>query len=171
MGNSSSDFIPLNVAVLTVSDRHSVDSDSSGSYLHEALTEAGHQMLDRAIVPDNRYRIRAVVSSWIASRDMQVVLINGGTGFNDQNCTPEAIGPLFDREVEGFGELFRMISWEDIATSTVQSRALAGIANGTLIFAVPGSTGACQLAWERIIQPQLDARTRPCHFVSHLKKP
>lgn len=171
MGNSSSDFIPLNVAVLTVSDRHSVDSDSSGSYLHEALTEAGHQMLDRAIVPDNRYRIRAVVSSWIASRDVQVVLINGGTGFNDKNCTPEAIGPLFDREVEGFGELFRMISWEDIATSTVQSRALAGIANGTLIFAVPGSTGACQLAWERIIQPQLDARTRPCHFVSHLKKP
>lgn len=171
MGNSSSDFIPLNVAVLTVSDRHSVDSDSSGSYLHEALTEAGHQVLDRAIVPDNRYRIRAVVSSWIASRDVQVVLINGGTGFNDKNCTPEAIGLLFDREVEGFGELFRMISWEDIATSTVQSRALAGIANGTLIFAVPGSTGACQLAWERIIQPQLDARTRPCHFVSHLKKP
>lgn len=171
MGKSSSDFIPLNVAVLTVSNRHNADSDSSGSYLHEALIEVGHQVLDRAIVADNRYRIRAVLSSWIASRDVQVVLINGGTGFNDKNCTPEAIGPLFDREVEGFGELFRMISWEDIATSTLQSRALAGIANGTLIFAVPGSTGACQLAWERIIQHQLDSRTRPCHFVSHLKKP
>ncbi|MCK8421182.1 molybdopterin-binding protein, partial [Erwinia amylovora] len=97
-------------------------------------------------------------------------LINGGTGFNDTNATPEAIGPLDDREVAGFGELFRMISWEDIATSTLQSRALAGIANGTLIFAIPGSSAACQLAWERIIQHQLDARTRPCHFVSHLKK-
>ncbi|ATZ11083.1 molybdenum cofactor biosynthesis protein B [Erwinia amylovora] len=170
MAKGSSDFIPLNVAVMTVSDRHSADSDSSGSYLQEALAAVGHQVLDRAIVPDNRYRIRAVVSSWIASTDVQVVLINGGTGFNDTNATPEAIGPLFDREVAGFGELFRMISWEDIATSTLQSRALAGIANGTLIFAIPGSTAACQLAWERIIQHQLDARTRPCHFVSHLKK-
>ncbi|AUX72164.1 molybdenum cofactor biosynthesis protein B [Erwinia pyrifoliae] len=170
MGKGSSDFIPLNVAVMTVSDRHSADSDSSGSYLREALAGAGHQVLDHAIVPDNRYRIRAVVSSWIASKDVQVVLINGGTGFNEKNATPEALRPLFDREVEGFGELFRMISWEDIATATLQSRALAGIANGTLIFAVPGSTAACQLAWERIIQHQLDARTRPCHFVSHLKK-
>jgi len=171
MSKTSTDFTPLNVAVLTVSDRHTAESDSSGSYLREAATEAGHQVLDHAIVPDNRYRIRAVVSSWIASSDVQVVLINGGTGFNEKNSTPEALLPLFDREVAGFGELFRMISWEDIGTSTVQSRAVAGVANQTLILAVPGSTSACQLAWERIIQPQLDARTRPCNFVSHVKKP
>ncbi|MBD8163058.1 molybdenum cofactor biosynthesis protein B [Erwinia persicina] len=170
MGKSTTDFLPLNVAVLTVSDRHTAETDSSGDYLREALTEAGHHVVDRAIVADNRYRIRAVVSRWIASSDVQVVLINGGTGFNEKNCTPEALLPLFDREIEGFGELFRMISYEDIGTSTLQSRAVAGLANETLIFAMPGSTGGCQLAWERIIQDQLDARTRPCHFVSHVKK-
>ena len=170
MGKNITDFISLNVAVLTVSDRHTAESDSAGLYLREAASEAGHQVLDHAIVADNRYRIRAVVSRWIASLDVQVVLINGGTGFNEKNSTPEALLPLFDREVEGFGELFRMVSFEDIGTSTVQSRAVAGVANQTLIFAVPGSTGACQLAWERIIQEQLDARTRPCNFVSHVKK-
>ncbi|AXU95870.1 MAG TPA: molybdenum cofactor biosynthesis protein B [Erwinia persicina] len=170
MGKGTTDFLPLNVAVLTVSDRHTAETDSSGDYLREALTEAGHHAVDRAIVADNRYRIRAVVSRWIASSDVQVVLINGGTGFNEKNCTPEALLPLFDREIEGFGELFRMISYEDIGTSTLQSRAVAGLANETLIFAMPGSTGGCQLAWERIIQDQLDARTRPCHFVSHVKK-
>lgn len=170
MGKNITDFISLNVAVLTVSDRHTAESDSAGLYLREAASEAGHQVLDHAIVGDNRYRIRAVVSRWIASLDVQVVLINGGTGFNEKNSTPEALLPLFDREVEGFGELFRMVSFEDIGTSTVQSRAVAGVANQTLIFAVPGSTGACQLAWERIIQEQLDARTRPCNFVSHVKK-
>lgn len=171
MGKGSTDFIPLNVAVLTVSDRHTAETDSSGDYLREALAEAGHHTVDSAIVADNRYGIRAEVSRWIASRDVQVVLINGGTGFNEKNATPEALLPLFDREIEGFGELFRMISYEDIGTSTLQSRAVAGLANQTLIFAIPGSTGACQLAWERIIQDQLDARTRPCHFVSHVKKP
>ncbi|MEN5016244.1 molybdenum cofactor biosynthesis protein B [Erwinia sp. Eh17-17] len=171
MGKSTMDFLPLNVAVLTVSDRHTADTDSSGDYLREALAEAGHHAVDRAIVADNRYRIRAVVSRWIASSDVQVVLINGGTGFNEKNCTPEALLPLFDREIEGFGELFRMISYEDIGTATLQSRAVAGMANETLILAVPGSTSACQLAWERIIHDQLDARTRPCNFVSHVKKP
>ncbi|MDW8848328.1 molybdenum cofactor biosynthesis protein B [Erwinia sp. MMLR14_017] len=171
MAKPSAEFMPLNVAVLTVSDSRDAASDSSGDYLREALTEAGHQVLDHALVKDDRYRIRAVVSSWIASSDMQVVLVNGGTGFNSKNSTPEALLPLFDREIEGFGELFRMISYEDIGSSTLQSRAVAGIANQTVIFAVPGSTGACQLAWERIIQDQLDARTRPCHFVSHVKKP
>ncbi|WP_147196399.1 molybdenum cofactor biosynthesis protein B [Pantoea sp. MBD-2R] len=171
MGKSTAEFVPLNVAVLTVSDSRDAASDSSGDYLREALTEAGHQVLDRAIVKDNRYRIRAVVSSWIASLDIQVVIVNGGTGFNSKNSTPEALLPLFDREIDGFGELFRMISYEDIGSSTLQSRAVAGMANETLIFAVPGSTGACQSAWERIIQDQLDARTRPCNFVSHVKKP
>lgn len=170
MGKESAEFIALNVAVLTVSDKHTADSDSSGNYLKDALNAAGHQVLDRAIVPDNRYRIRAVVSSWIASADIQVVLINGGTGFNSKNSTPEALLPLFDREIEGFGELFRMVSFEDIGTSTLQSRAVGGLANQTLILAVPGSTSACQLAWERIVQDQLDTRTRPCNFVSHVKK-
>ena len=127
-------------------------------------------MLDHAIVADNLYRIRAVVSSWIASDDIQVILINGGTGFNSKNSTPEALLPLFDREIEGFGEVFRMLSWEEIGSATLQSRAVAGMANQTLIFAMPGSTSACRTAWERIICEQLDARTRPCQFVSHLKK-
>ena len=170
MGKGTAEFSALTVAILTVSDKHPLASDPSGDWLKEAVSEAGHQVLDRAIVPDNRYRIRAVVSSWIASTDMQVVLINGGTGFNSKNSTPEALLPLFDREIEGFGELFRMVSFEDIGTSTLQSRAVGGIANQTLILAVPGSTSACQLAWERIIQDQLDARTRPCNFVSHVKK-
>lgn len=171
MGKGTAEFISLNVAVLTVSDKHTAASDTSGNYLKEAVTAAGHQVIDHAIVADDRYRIRAVVSSWIASSDMQVVLINGGTGFNSKNSTPEALLPLFDREIEGFGELFRMVSFEDIGTSTLQSRAVGGMANQTLILAVPGSTSACQLAWERIIQDQLDARTRPCNFVSHVKKP
>jgi len=170
MGKGTAEFIALNVAILTVSDKHTLASDTSGDWLKEAASEAGHHVLDRAIVPDNCYRIRAVVSSWIASTDMQVVLINGGTGFNSKNSTPEALLPLFDREIEGFGELFRMVSFEDIGTSTLQSRAVGGIANQTLVLAVPGSTSACQLAWERIIQDQLDARTRPCNFVSHVKK-
>lgn len=171
MGKPLAEFIPLNVAVLTVSDSRDAASDSSGDYLREAVTEAGHQVLDHALIKDDRYRIRAVISSWIASRDVQVVLINGGTGFNSKNSTPEALLPLFDREIEGFGELFRMVSYEEIGTSTIQSRAVAGVANQTVIFAVPGSTSACQSAWERIIQEQLDARTRPCNFVSHVKKP
>ncbi|KAB8313084.1 molybdenum cofactor biosynthesis protein B [Erwinia endophytica] len=171
MGKTTAEFIALNAAVLTVSDSHDVASDSSGDYLREALAEAGHRVTGHALVQDNRYRIRAVVSSWIASDDVQVVIINGGTGFNSKNSTPEALSPLFDREIAGFGELFRMISFEEIGSSTLQSRAIAGMANQTLIFAVPGSTGACRSAWEGIIKDQLDARTRPCNFVSHLKKP
>ena len=170
MGKATMEFQTLQVAVLTVSDRRDASDDSSGDYLREAVTEAGHQVLDHAIVADNLYRIRAVVSSWIASDDIQVILINGGTGFNSKNSTPEALLPLFDREIEGFGEVFRMLSWEEIGTSTLQSRAVAGMANQTLIFAMPGSTSACRTAWERIICEQLDARTRPCQFVSHLKK-
>lgn len=148
MGKPSAEFKSLNVAVLTISDSRDAASDSSGDYLREAATEAGHQVLDHVLIKDDRYQIRAHASRWIASSDVQVVLINGGTGFNSKNSTPEALLPLFDREIEGFGELFRMISYEDIGTSTIQSRAVAGVANGTVIFAVPGSTSACQMAWK-----------------------
>ncbi|KHE00323.1 molybdopterin biosynthesis protein B [Pantoea stewartii] len=170
MGKSASTFQPLQLAMLTVSDSRDASSDTSGDYLREAAADAGHSVIDHAIVPDNVYRIRAIVSRWIASEDVQVVIINGGTGFNAKNSTPEALLPLFDREIDGFGELFRMVSYEDIGGSTLQSRAVAGLANQTLIFAVPGSTSACTTAWERIIADQLDARTRPCNFVTHLKK-
>ncbi|MDL4913703.1 MAG: molybdenum cofactor biosynthesis protein B [Enterobacterales bacterium endosymbiont of Blomia tropicalis] len=170
MGKPTPEFQPLQLAVLTVSDSRDADNDTSGDYLREAAREAGHSVVDHAIVPDNLYRVRAIVSRWIASEDVQVVMVNGGTGFNPKNSTPEALLPLFDREIDGFGELFRMISYEDIGGSTLQSRAVAGMANQTLIFAVPGSTPACRSAWERIIADQLDARTRPCNFVSHLKK-
>ncbi len=170
MGKPASAFQPLQLATLTVSDSRDASNDTSGDYLREAAAEAGHSVIDHAIVPDNLYRIRAIVSRWIASEDVQVVIVNGGTGFNLKNSTPEALLPLFDREIEGFGELFRMISYEDIGGSTLQSRAVAGLANQTLIFAVPCSTSACTSAWERIIADQLDARTRPCNFVTHLKK-
>jgi len=170
MGKPASEFQPLQLATLTVSDSRDASNDTSGDYLREAAAEAGHSVIDHAIVPDNLYRIRAIVSRWIASEDVQVVIVNGGTGLNLKNSTPEALLPLFDREIEGFGELFRMISYEDIGGSTLQSRAVAGLANQTLIFAVPGSTSACTSAWERIIAEQLDARTRPCNFVTHLKK-
>ena len=136
----------------------------------EAPQEAGHQVVEKAIVKENRYAIRAQVSAWIASDNVQVVLITGGTGFTDGDQAPEALLPLFDREVEGFGEVFRMLSFEEIGTSTLQSRAVAGVANRTLIFAMPGSTKACRTAWDNIIAPQLDARTRPCNFIPHLKK-
>lgn len=170
MGKPASAFQPLQLATLTVSDSRDASNNTSGDYLREAAAEAGHSVIDHAIVPDNLYRIRAIVSRWIASEDVQVVIVNGGTGFNLKNSTPEALLPLFDREIEGFGELFRMISYEDIGGSTLQSRAVAGLANQTVIFAVPGSTSACTSAWERIIADQLDARTRPCNFVTHLKK-
>ncbi|WP_432368642.1 molybdenum cofactor biosynthesis protein B [Pantoea allii] len=170
MGKPASAFQPLQLATLTVSDSRDASNDTSGDYLREAAIEAGHSVIDHAIVPDNLYRIRAIVSLWIASEDVQVVIVNGGTGFNLKNSTPDALLPLFDREIEGFGELFRMISYEEIGGSTLQSRAVAGLANQTLIFAVPGSTSACTSAWERIIADQLDARTRPCNFVTHLKK-
>ncbi|GAB6260161.1 molybdenum cofactor biosynthesis protein B [Photobacterium sp. R1] len=169
MGKTDSSFMPVSVAVLTVSDHRDARNDTSGDYFRLVSREAGHQVVESHIVPDNKYAIREIVSRWIAGNSVQVVLVNGGTGFNAKNSTPEALQPLFDRDIAGFGEAFRRLSWDDIGTSTLQSRALAGMANGTLIFAVPGSTGACRLAWEELIAPQLDARTRPCQFVPHLK--
>ncbi|EPH7219626.1 molybdenum cofactor biosynthesis protein B [Serratia marcescens] len=171
MSHASSEFIPAHIAILTVSDSRGAAEDTSGQYLQEVAQEAGHQVVDRAIVKDDIYQIRARVSAWIADDNVQAVLITGGTGFTARDNTPEALLPLFDREVEGFGELFRMVSYEEIGTATIQSRALAGLANRTVIFAMPGSTRACRTAWERIIEEQLDARHRPCNFQPHLKKP
>jgi molybdenum cofactor biosynthesis protein B len=171
MSHASSEFIPAHIAILTVSDSRGAAEDTSGQYLQDAAQEAGHQVVDRAIVKDDIYQIRARVSAWIADDNVQAVLITGGTGFTARDNTPEALLPLFVREVEGFGELFRMVSYEEIGTATIQSRALAGLANRTVIFAMPGSTRACRTAWERIIEEQLDARHRPCNFQPHLKKP
>lgn len=163
-----SEMTPLNIAVLTVSDTRTFDNDTSGQYLVDALQEEGHTLSDRALLKDDIYQIRAQVSAWIADAKVHVVLITGGTGFTARDSTPEAMKPLFDKEVEGFGEMFRQISWEEIGTSTIQSRALAGLANKTLIACLPGSTGACRTGWTKLLQPQLDARQGPCNFVGHL---
>jgi len=159
------EFKPLNIAVLTVSDSRTLDDDRSGDTLAERLTGAGHQLHDRRIVPDDIYAIRAVVSNWIADGECDAVISTGGTGLTGRDGTPEAIRPLMDKEVEGFGEMFRWLSWQDIGTSTLQSRATAGVANGTYLFVLPGSTGACRDAWDRLIAAQLDYRTRPCNMV------
>ena len=159
----------LNVAVLTVSDTRTRDTDTSGQLLEDALLEAGHNLADRTIVIDDIYRIRAVLSAWIADPDMHSVLVTGGTGFSGRDSTPEAVLPLFDKTIEGFGEVFRALSFEEIGSSTVQSRALAGLANRTAIFCMPGSTGACKTAWNGLIRDQLDIDHRPCNFVKVLK--
>lgn len=162
--------VALKIAVLTVSDTRTFDNDTSGQYLIDSLQTDGHQLADRALLKDDIYQIRARVSAWIADPDIQVILITGGTGFTDRDSTPEAVKPLFDKEVEGFGEMFRQISWQEIGTSTIQSRALAGLANQTLIACLPGSTGACRTGWTALLQPQLDARQGPCNFVGHLTR-
>jgi len=159
----------LSIAVLTVSDTRTEATDSSGQYLIEALTAVGHQLAERRIVIDDIYRIRAVVSAWIADPAVNAVLITGGTGFSGRDSTPEAVSVLFDKSIDGFGELFRQISYEEIGTSTIQSRALAGLANDTVIFCLPGSTGACRTGWEKIIRNQLDSTCRPCNFVGVLR--
>ena len=159
----------LNVAVLTVSDTRTRDADTSGQFLEDALLGAGHNLADRTIVIDDIYRIRAVLSAWIADPDMHSVLVTGGTGFSGRDSTPEAVLPLFDKTIEGFGEVFRALSFEEIGSSTVQSRALAGLANRTAIFCMPGSTGACKTAWNGLIRDQLDIDHRPCNFVKVLK--
>ncbi|WP_043769242.1 molybdenum cofactor biosynthesis protein B [Algiphilus aromaticivorans] len=165
-GAQSKAFEPLKIAVLTVSDSRSIADDRSGDALQQRLEAAGHLLAARELVPDDIYRLRAVVSAWIADMAVQVVLVTGGTGVTGRDSTPEALTPLFDRHIEGFGELFRWLSFEEIGASTIQSRCTAGVANGTLVFALPGSTGACRTAWDRILASQLDARTKPCNFVS-----
>ncbi len=163
-------FVPLNIAVLTVSDTRSIDTDTSGQMLVDRLSAAGHRLAFRVLLKDDLYRIRAQVANWIAEDEVQVVLITGGTGFTARDSTPEAVACLLDKQVDGFGELFRQISVPDIGTSTVQSRALAGLANATLVCCLPGSTNACRTAWDGILAEQLDARHRPCNFVPHLKQ-
>ena len=158
-------FLPLDVAVLTVSDTRNEDTDKSGALLVQRLQASGHRLAEKRIVPDDVYRIRAVVAHWIAEEAIRVVLCTGGTGVTGRDGTPEAVAPLLDKTIEGFGELFRALSYEEIKTSTLQSRALAGVANGTYVFCLPGSSGACRSAWDRIIVAQLDHRTRPCNLV------
>ena len=158
-------FIPLNIAVLTISDTRTEETDTSGKTLAERVTKAGHRVAEKAIVPDDIYKIRAVLSRWIADPEVQAVVSTGGTGVTGRDGTPEAIQPLLDKEIEGFGETFRTISFADIKTSTIQSRAIAGVANGTYVFCLPGSSGACRTGWDQLIEPQLDYRTRPCNLV------
>ena len=159
----------LKAAVLTVSDTRAVDTDTSGAFLEEALLAAGHEVVDRQIVIDDVYQLRAIVSRWIADAGVEVILTTGGTGFSGRDSTPEALSPLFDKTIDGFGEVFRALSLTEIGSSTVQSRALAGLANGTVIFCMPGSTGACRTAWEGVLKDQLDSEHRPCNFVGVLR--
>lgn len=155
----------LNIAVLTVSDTRSEADDTSGQFLVSALESAGHDTADKHIVIDDIYQIRAVLSRWIAAQEVDAILITGGTGFSGRDSTPEAVRPLFDKDIDGFGEVFRTLSYEEIGSSTIQSRALAGFANQTVIFCMPGSTGACRTAWDGVIRDQLDSSYRPCNFV------
>lgn len=161
---SERSFIPLNIAVLTVSDTRTEEEDTSGKVLVERLQEAGHTLAEKAIAPDDIYQIRSFVSRWIADPAVDVVISNGGTGVTGRDGTPEAFQPLLDKEIEGFGEIFRMISYEEIKTSALQSRALAGVANGTYLFCLPGSSSACRTAWDKIVKDQLDHRTTPCNL-------
>ncbi|MCE8002009.1 MULTISPECIES: molybdenum cofactor biosynthesis protein B [Halomonadaceae] len=159
-------MIPLNVAVLTISDTRDFNSDRSGALLAERLTEAGHRLAERRIVIDDVYRIRAVVSEWIADPEVQVILTTGGTGFTGRDSTPEAVSVLLDKRIEGFGEQFRQLSWQEVGSSTIQSRCLGGLANATVIFCLPGSSGACRTAWDGLLAEQLDSRHKPCNFAN-----
>jgi len=159
------EFIPIGVAILTVSDTRTEQDDKSGQLLAARVKEAGHILRDKKIVPDDVYKIRATVSSWCIDDNIQAIITTGGTGITGRDGTPEAVAILLDKEIGGFGETFRMISYEQIGTSTIQSRAIAGVINGKFIFCLPGSTNACITAWDKIINPQLDYRTRPCNLV------
>ena len=162
--------LTLSIAVLTISDRRTRAEDTSGDALEQRLTAAGHQLSDRGICPDDRYQIRSELSQWIANPTVDVVITSGGTGLTGRDGTPEAIAPLLDKTIDGFGELFRVLSYESIGTSTLQSRCLAGVANGTIIFVLPGSLDAVQTAWDRLISSQLDMNTRPCNLVQLLPR-
>jgi molybdopterin adenylyltransferase len=159
------EFIPLNIAVLTVSDSRTEATDKSGKLLAERAVAAGHRVCDKQICADDIYAIRAIVSRWIADQDVNAVVSTGGTGVTGRDGTPEAMAPLFEKVLDGFGEMFRVLSYDDIKTSTVQSRAVAGVANATYIFCLPGSAGACALGWDALISHQLDFRTLPCNLV------
>jgi len=162
---SERELVPVNIAVLTVSDTRTEADDKSGKLVAKRLETAGHVLSDKRIVRDDIYAIRAAVSEWIADQQVQVVITTGGTGVTGRDGTPEAVTPLLDKIITGFGEMFRVLSYDDIGTSTLQSRAIAGVANGTYVFTLPGSSSACATAWDKLIQHQLDYRTRPCNLV------
>jgi molybdenum cofactor biosynthesis protein B len=168
MSRTSADakFIPLNIAVVTISDSRTTEDDSSGDYLAQSLENEGHTVARRLIVKDDKYVLRAEFSALIADPAVSVVLSTGSTGLTGRDVAPEALEPLFDKAIDGFGELFRSVSITDIGAATIQSRAFAGLANGTVIFCIPGSPNACKTAWEEVIRPQLDARTRPCNLAN-----
>ena len=162
----SAEFVPISLAILTLSDTRTLADDNSGNFLAQAILAAGHKLVERALLPDNRYQIRAKISAWISDASVDAIVCTGGTGFTGRDSTVEAIQPLLDKEMPGFGEVFRALSYAEIGSSALQSRALAGVANGTFIFALPGSSGACRLAWDQLISVQLDARTKPCNLVA-----
>jgi molybdenum cofactor biosynthesis protein B len=164
-GGGEREFRPISIAVLTISDSRDEATDKSGRLLVDRLTKAGHRLAEKLIVPDDIYQIRAAVSRWIADAGVDAIIATGGTGVTGRDGTPEAVLPLLDKVLDGFGEMFRSISWVQIRTSTMQSRALAGVANATYVFCVPGSSGACATAWDELIEAQLDYRTRPCNLV------
>ncbi len=165
MGMSEDGFVPVRIAVLTVSDTRTPETDGSGGWLAGAIPEAGHILAGRAIVPDDRDRIRAAVEAWIEDPAVDAVITTGGTGLTGRDVTPEAVMPLFDKLIEGFAIVFHNVSFRSVGLSTIQSRACAGVAGGTFIFCLPGSGGAVRDGWEQVISPQLDARTRPCNLV------
>ncbi len=167
--HTKAEFVPLNIAVLTLTDTRTFENDTSGQALEDLLTAAGHNIAARELCKDDIYISRAIVSGWIADENVDVVLTTGGTGLTNRDSTPEALKPLFDTCIEGFGELFRQLSYDEIGTSTVQSRAVAGLANMTLVFCVPGSTGACRTAWNGILAEQLDSQHGPCNFVAQTR--
>lgn len=162
---SDEQSVALKLAVLTISDTRDESQDKSGKLLVERLEGAGHSLAEKVILPDDRYEIRAAISQWIVDKKIDVVITTGGTGLTGRDGTPEAVAPLLDKEIEGFGEVFRILSYEEIGPSTIQSRAIAGVANGTYIFCLPGSSGACATGWDKIISEQLDSRTHPCNLV------
>lgn len=162
--SAKTEFVPLSLCVLTVSDSRTRENDTSGDYLCTALTEAGHTLHERTIVKDDKYKMRSIVSNWIIVPRVHGIIVTGGTGFTGRDSTPEALKPLLDKEMPGFGEMFRVLSFDEIGTSTLQSRAFAGLANDKFIFCLPGSTSACKTAWEKLLRDQLDSRTRPCNL-------
>ena len=166
--DTNNPFIPLNIAVLTISDTRSLADDTSGEYLTTALQKEGHKLADRQISKDDKYQLRSIVSQWVVDQSIHAIITTGGTGFTPRDNTPEALVPLFDKTIDGFGELFRQLSIDMIGTSTIQSRCIAGLANNTLIACLPGSTGACKDAWKGILQEQLDSRFKPCNLTPHL---
>ena len=161
----NNEFKAINISILTISDSRGIEQDDSGEYLVSALKEQGHFLNDRRICKDNLYEIRVIISQWILDENVHGIITTGGTGITGKDGTPEAILPLLDKTIDGFGEMFRSLSYQNIKTSTLQSRAFAGVANGTFIFCLPGSPGACKDGWNFLIKDQLDSRTKPCNLV------